>query len=124
MAYIDHIHIRASDPAKTIEFFRNYFGARIEREFESLGRRITLMEVGDKSNLSILHQTPVTENPRPEAASIDHIGIVVENIDTVVSRIKEEGYEFSLDIRETATGSKIAFCLGPDNVYLEIIQRP
>ena len=78
----------------------------------------------DQSKLSVLHIPPTVDQPRPEAASIDHIGLVVDDIESVVSGIKGEGYAFPVDIRESTTGHKIAFCLGPDNVYLEIIQKP
>ncbi len=124
MAYIDHVHIHASDPAKTIHFFQHHFGAVIDKVFENLGRKITILAIGDRSKLSVLHIPPTVDQPRPETASIDHIGIVVEDIESVVSGIKAEGYAFPVDVRESATGSKIAFCLGPDNVFLEIIQRP
>jgi catechol 2,3-dioxygenase-like lactoylglutathione lyase family enzyme len=124
MAYIDHVHIHASDAAKTIKFFEDHFGARIDKEFENLGRKLTILVIGDLSRLSVLHIPPVEENPKPESASIDHIGIVVEDIAAVVSGIKAEGYVFPVDISPSSTGSTIAFCLGPDNVYLEIIERP
>ena len=124
MAYIDHVHVHAGDADRTIRFFQNHFGAMIAEKFENLGRKITILTMGDRSRLSILHIPPAVENPKPEEAGIDHIGIVVEDIESVVSGIKAEGYAFPVDICDSSTGSKVAFCLGPDNVYLEIIQRP
>ena len=55
MASIDHVHIHASNPAKTIEFYESFFGAEVTQEIESVGRRLTIMSLGDKSKLSILH---------------------------------------------------------------------
>ena len=124
MAHIDHIHIHASDAERTIKFFEDHFEARIAQEFENLGRRITVLSIGDLSKLSVLHIPPVTGDPKPEAASIDHIGIVVDDIDAVVSGIKAEGYAVPVDVRTSDTGNKVAFCFGPDNVYLEIIGNP
>jgi len=124
MANIEHVHIHASDPNKTIEFFENFFGARVIKQFENLGRKLTVMSLGNKSNLSILHIPPAVENPKPEMASIDHIGIAVENIEDMVYRLKEKGFIFPVDLTLSSSGSKIAFCLGPDNVYLELIERP
>jgi catechol 2,3-dioxygenase-like lactoylglutathione lyase family enzyme len=125
MPNIDHVHIRASDPEKTSQFFQTFFGAEIVKQFESLGRKLTLMAIGNKSHLSILHIAPAVKNPEPEKASIDHIGIAVENIEELVSRLKESGYSFPVELRTSpTTGSKLAFCLGPDNVQLELIQRP
>jgi catechol 2,3-dioxygenase-like lactoylglutathione lyase family enzyme len=124
VANIDHVHIHASDPAKTIEFFEGFFGARVIQEFEALGRKLTIMSLGDKSKLSILHIPPAVEKPKPERASIDHIGIAVEDIEGLVDRLKEGGFAFPVDLTRSSSGAKIAFCLGPDNVYLELIERP
>jgi catechol 2,3-dioxygenase-like lactoylglutathione lyase family enzyme len=124
VASIDHVHIHASDPAKTIEFYQSFFGARVIQEFESLGRKLTIMSLGEKSKLSILHIPPAVEKPKPEMASIDHIGIEVENIEELIDRLKEKGVSFPVDLTQSSTGAKIAFCLGPDNVYLELIERP
>ena len=123
MPYIDHVHIRASNPSRTVEFFETFFEARVIQEFENLGRKITVMSIGDKSKLSILHQPPAAKDPEHEMASIDHIAIGVENIEQLVSQLKEEGFRFPVDLTRASTGAKIAFCLGPDNVYLEIFER-
>ena len=124
MASIDHVHIHASDPAKTIEFYKSFFGAQVIQEFESVGRRLTIMSLGDKSKLSILHVPPAVEKPNPEMASIDHIGIEVENIEGLINQLKEKKFTFPVDLTQTSSGVKIAFCFGPDNVYLELIERP
>ena len=62
-------------------------------------------------------------HPFPEDAGIDHIGIAVENIEDLVRRLKEKGYRFPVDLTRSSSGAKIAFCLGPDNVYLELVDR-
>jgi len=123
MAHIEHVHVHASNPGKTIDFFKTFFGAQVIKEFENLGRKITILSLGDKSNISILHIPPAVENPAPENASIDHIGIAVEKIEDLVRRLKEKGYRFPVDLTRSSSGAKIAFCLGPDHVYLELIAR-
>lgn len=123
MASIEHVHIHAGNPEKTIEFFKKFFGAKVIREFTNLGRKLTILSIGEKSNLSILHIPPAVENPKPENASIDHIGMAVENIEELILRLKEEGYRFPVELTRSTSGAKIAFCLGPDNVYLELVDR-
>ena len=123
MAYIDHVHIRASNPPRTVEFFETFFEARVIQEFENLGRKITVLAIGDKSKLSILHQPPAVKDPKHEMASIDHIAIGVKNIEQLILQLKEGGVRFPVDLTRASTGTKIAFCLGPDNVYLEIFER-
>ena len=123
MASIDHVHIHASNPAKTIEFYESFFGAEVIQEIESVGRRLTIMSLGDKSKLSILHVPPAVEKPNPDMASIDHIGIEVENIEELINRLKKKGFTFSVDLTQSPSGAKIAFFFGPDNVYIELIER-
>ncbi len=123
MARIEHVHIRASSPEKTIEFYKTFFGARIAKQFENLGRKLTILSLEGESSLSILHLPPSMENPKPEAAAIDHIGIAVKNLEDLVLRLKKNGYQFPVDLTRSPSGAKIAFCLGPDNVYLELIER-
>jgi catechol 2,3-dioxygenase-like lactoylglutathione lyase family enzyme len=124
MAAIDHVHIKASDPARTIGFFEHFFGARVIRRFENLGREITLMALGDRSNLSVLHVPPAVPAPEPEAASIDHIAITVDDIEALVAKLQSAGYRLPVEVTRSTSGAKIAFCLGPDNVYLELIEKP
>ena len=124
MPYIDHVHIRSTNPAKTIDFFKTFFGARVAREFENLGRKITVLSLDSGSNLAILHIPPAVENPKPEMAIIDHIGLAVKNIEALIRQLKEKGFKFPVDLSEAPSGVKIAFCLGPDNLYLELVERP
>jgi len=124
MASIDHVHIHASDPEKTIEFYESFFGAEVIQEIESVGRKLTIMSLGDKSKLSILHVPPAVEKPNPDMASIDHIGVEVENIEELINRLKKGGFIFPVDLTHASSGAKIAFFFGPDNVYIELIERP
>ena len=124
MASIDHVHIHASNPFKTIEFYESFFGAEVIQEIESVGRRLTIMSLGDKSKLSILHVPPAVEKPNPDIASIDHIGIEVENIEELINRLKKKGFIFPVNLTQSPSGAKIAFFFGPDNVYIELIERP
>ena len=124
MARIDHVHIHSSNPPKTIDFFITFFGASVKKEFENLGRKISVLSLEGESDLSVLHIPPGVENPKPEMASIDHIGIAVKNIETLVLQLKERGFKFPVDLSRSASGAKIAFCLGPDNVYLELVEKP
>ncbi len=123
MARIEHVHIRSGNPEKTIDFFTSFFGASIAKQFENLGRKITVLSLEGEANLSIIHLPPAIESPKPEAAAIDHIGVVVKNLENLVLRLKEKGYKFPVDLTRSPSGAKIAFCLGPDNVYLELIER-
>ena len=124
MPRIDHVHIRSTNAAKTIDFFKTFFGARVAKEFENLGRKITVLSLEGGSDLAILHLPPAVENPKPEDAIIDHVGIAVKNIEALIRQLKEKGFKFPVDLAQAPSGAKVAFCFGPDNLYLELVERP
>ena len=124
MARIEHVHLHSSNPARTIDFYQSFFGAKIRDQFENLGRKITVLSLEGDAAISILHIPPGVKDPKPEMASIDHIGVAVKGLEDLVRRLKEKGYQFPVDLTRSSSGAQIAFCLGPDNVYLELIERP
>ncbi len=124
MIRLDHVHVHASDAAKMISFFEKYFEGKIVGEFESVGRKITSMSIGSEGKVNILHIPPSVSNPDPDDAAIDHIAIQVDDIEEMVERLEADGYEFRIPLSEGAEDAKVAFVLGPDNVYIELFQKP
>ena len=124
MTRIDHVHVHASDAARTITFFEKYFEGKVVGEFESVGRKITSMSIGGEGKVNILHIPPTVSEPDPDAAAIDHFAIEVDNIEELVQQLQADGYTFRIPLGEGGEGAKIAFVLGPDNVYIEIAQKP
>ena len=120
---LDHIHLHAADVEKTVAFYQKYFGAKEKGEFTPAGNRIVMMEVGG-ANVYLYDRACSATDPRPENAAIHHLGITVDDLDATAAALKAEGYEFTLEPQTTSTGSKMAFFLGPDNVCIEIIERP
>jgi len=124
MTRIDHVHVHASDPARTIAFFEKYFEGKVVGEDHVVaGRKITSMSIGSEGKVNILHIPPSVSDPDPDAAAIDHFAIEVDNIEELVQQLQADGYTFRIPLSEGGEGAKIAFVLGPDNVYIEIAQR-
>jgi len=124
MIRLDHVHIHASDAAKMISFFEKYLEGKVVGEFESVGRKITSMSIGGEGKVNILHIPPTVSEPDPDAAAIDHFAVQVDNIEELVQRLEADGYTFRIPLSDGAEGAKVAFVLGPDNVYIELFQRP
>jgi len=64
------------------------------------------------------------KKPDPDAAAIDHLAIQVDNIEKLVKRLTADGYTFRIPLSDGADNARVAFVLGPDNVYIELFQKP
>ena len=123
MIRMDHVHIHASDAAKSIAFFEKYLDGKVVGEFESVGRKITSMSIGSEGKVNILHIPPSVSEPDPDDAAIDHFAVQVDNIEELVGKLEADGYKFRIALSDGAEGAKVAFVLGPDNVYIELFQK-
>ena len=59
----------------------------------------------------------------PPYLGLDHIGLRVEGIDTVVAELKQKGAEFTVEPKTIRPGVRIAFLRGPQNVLIELLDR-
>lgn len=62
--------------------------------------------------------------PRDPHYGLDHFGLRVESLEETVAELRRRGAEFAVEPRTLPSGVKIAFVRAPDNVRVEIVQRP
>ena len=66
--------------------------------------------------------TATAEN-RPHHIGIRHIAFEVEDIETLVARLKNDGVRFFSAVQTyPATGKKLVYCYGPEGIILEFAQ--
>jgi lactoylglutathione lyase len=121
----DHVHLRSPDPDATAAYYQRMFGAKIVRSIMSNGLPRTDMELGGVT-VFIAQVPPDAElNEKPEGSyvGLDHLGLRVRNIDTVVAELKAKGAEFTVEPRTIRPGVRIAFLKGPQNVLIELLDR-
>ena len=115
-----HVHLSASDPAATLAFYRDVMGG----EEASLRGQLDGLLFDDVWLLISEHPegtTPATT----EGRAIDHIGFMVEDLDTEASVVQRAGVQFqeAPTVPENArTQAKRAFVLGPDNVRIAMVE--
>ena len=125
MAKIKHIAIRTPDPEKTAAFYKSVF------ELEEVGKAGSGVYLSDGYiNLAILRSNDQGngESPRdfPGYAGIDHLGFVVEDVDTASRKLEEEGATAMgrLDLgHQQPAGGRAYYELkfrGPDNQVIDI----
>jgi catechol 2,3-dioxygenase-like lactoylglutathione lyase family enzyme len=127
---LDHLHFRSPDPEATAQFYQKMLGAQITRSIYPDGSpyagepKLTMNLGGQKMLIAPTHQSKLTAAP-PQAPyfGIEHIGLTVEDIDAAAAELEAKGAEFVQKPAITASGNRNAFIRGPQDVFIEIIQK-
>jgi len=120
----DHIHLRTPDPEATAQWFERIFGAEIVRSVHQGAPRIDLRLGG--ANIFLAPVKPgdgVNPAPVTPYQGLDHFGLRVTDIDTVVADLKAKGVEFTMEPNVARPGLKICFLRGPQGISIELLER-
>jgi lactoylglutathione lyase len=125
MYKMHHIHLKAPDPQETAQWYVDNFDATVKGEAQGLGGSKTIrIDVG--GGLINVTSAPLGET-LPEGTAdyhfgLEHFGFETEDIEASMSLLKAAGVEVLLPITNSATGAKISYIKGPDNVRIELVQ--
>ena len=125
MFKMHHIHLKSPNPLKTAQWYVDNFNATVKGEAQGLGGSKTVrVEVG--GSLINVTSAPAGET-LPEGTSdyhygLEHFGFETENIEASMASLEASGVEVLLPITSSATGAKISYVKGPDNVRIELVQ--
>lgn len=124
---INHVHIRASDPRNSAEWYVKHFDAKIVSEREVMPGTITVsMEVGGPVRLNISSQASGSSDERAVAGlnrlGLEHFGFDVEDLEAELERLKTAGIPIVLPLTEVVGGTRLAYIEGPDDVLIELVQ--
>lgn len=120
---IHHIAIIVSDYMVSKEFYVNKLGFEIIRENYRPERKDYKLDlrVNDDTELEIFGiQNPPKRVNYPEAAGLRHLAFKVDNIDTVVSDLRELGIAVEPIRVDDFTGKRMTFFHDPDGLPLEL----
>jgi catechol 2,3-dioxygenase-like lactoylglutathione lyase family enzyme len=130
MAYaINHVHIRSADPHASASWYEKHFGAKIVSEREVMPGTITIsMEVGGPVRLNVSSKPEGTSDERAVAElnrlGLEHFGFAVEDLEADLERLEGAGIRIVLPLTEVVGGTRLAYIEGPDDVLIELVQRP
>ena len=130
MAYaINHVHIRSADPHRSAAWYEEHFGAKLVSEREVMPGTVTLgMEVGGPVRLNISSKPPGTSDERPVAElnrlGLEHFGFDVADLAAELERFEKANVRIVLPLTEVVGGTRLAYIEGPDDVLIELVQRP
>ncbi len=110
-----------NDVDKAVEFYRSNFDFRLEQQY---GPAIAIME-RDGLNLLVSGPKASASRPMPDGSKPSPGGwarfqIVVDDIESEVSRLKQNGVQFKHDIE--SQGRKQILCLDPSGNLVELFQ--
>ena len=130
MAYsINHVHIRSSDPHTSASWYEKHFGAKLVSEREVMPGTVTLsLEVGGPVRLNISSKPPGSSEERAVAElhrlGLEHFGFHTEDLAADLERLEKEDVRVVLPLAEVVGGTLLAYIEGPDDVLIELVQRP
>ena len=114
-----HVHLSATDPAATLAFYRDVMGG----EEASLRGRLDGLRFDDMWLLVSDHPEGTTP-ARTEGRAIDHIGFMVDNLDTHAAVLRQAGVSFDEPAvpEDGRTQARRSFVQGPDSVRIAVVE--
>ena len=113
---LDHIHVFASDVAKTLDFFCRMFDARCVWDEQAAGARNVRIALGNA--FIHLYDRPLKG---PRSGPVHHIGIETDDLEARVSRMCAQGFVFRNPIRREPKFNYV-MVMGPDDLLIELFQ--
>lgn len=119
----EHIHLRSPDPEATAVWYERMFGAKVIRSIVQGAPRVDLDLCGQTVFIAPINEAQTAAAPSAPYQGLEHIGLLVDDIDAAVAELKAKGVRFTLEPKELRPGLRIAFLRGPENVSIELLQR-
>lgn len=111
-----HICIHTNDLKKTLSFYRDALDLEIGFEFEKQGQPFGYyIKLGNTTFIEVFLGDP------GEVGNIQHVAIQVTNLDALIHRIREHGYEVS-DKTLGSDNSWQAWVTDPNGIKIEFHQ--
>ena len=116
----DHIHLRSPDPEATAAWLHDILGGEIMRgpgrlDVQLGGAKVFIAPVAAGDSVNPPPTTPYQ--------GLDHFGLLVSGIDSVVAELKAKGAEFSREPTTVRPGVRVAFLRAPQGVSIELLDR-
>ena len=129
MAYgFNHVHLKASDPEKTANWYVKAFDFRINSDVvRPFGDRFIRCQTSDGVVVNISGARTDEKMGEGDASThwgLEHIGITVDDVEAEIKRLGDLGARLLEGPIEVPKGPKIAFLEGPDEVRIELLQLP
>lgn len=95
-ASLEHANISVSDPERTAGFLCNIFGWKVRWKGEAKDNGMTVHVGTDDNYLAVYAQNgmkPSNENSYTTIGTLNHVGVVVDDLEKIEQRVAAEGLE-------------------------------
>jgi catechol 2,3-dioxygenase-like lactoylglutathione lyase family enzyme len=116
---IDHIQMTVGDLEENIEFYSKVFGFEIKETGLRAGIRWAI--IGNESRIFLcMHEDVEGKGKENEGLKISHFGLIVEDFENVLNRLKEFNVPLFYDHFVEYHSSRSVYFLDPNGYKLEI----
>jgi extradiol dioxygenase family protein len=123
----NHLHFRSEDPDAAAKFYCDNFGAKITSERPLSTTKSIQLELNGEHLMTISGRAegedPVAGSTEPRYG-LDHFGFETDDIEQLAATLHANGVKFNCEPWVMPSGSTVAFVVAPDEVSVELIQRP
>ncbi len=121
-----HIAIQTTDYEASVAFYTEVMGMREVVGFETGGRRVVILDIGDGSHMELFEPIPGT-TPSNDATGnvVFHVALQTTDIHAALERVREAGMEITVELRAAQLGDldvSLAFFKGPSGEVVEFFQ--
>jgi len=113
---LQHVHLKAHDVEKTVQYYIDNFGATRKAEIKGRGWQLDLH--GLQLNVTGL----ISEQNHQQFYGIEHIAIVTDDFPATMAKLRSNGVAV-LEELTGSSGAGIAFVQAPDGAQMEIIEK-
>ncbi|MGE4357111.1 MAG: VOC family protein [Candidatus Omnitrophota bacterium] len=133
-----HVCLRVKNLEKSLEFYRDILGLRVERIIELGGEYperilgvkgirlvyVKLRSVNQSKNSPPVFELHFWKKPKKTIKpGYNHISFTVKNLSYEYKRLKKKGIKFiSPPIKTPYTNTKVCFCYDPDGNLIELVE--
>ena len=124
---LNPLHFRSGDPDAAAKWYCDNFGAKITSERPLSTTKSIQLELDGEHIMTISGQAegedPIAGTTDPRFG-LDHFGFETDDLMQLSERLKKNGVKFNCEPWTMPSGSMVAFVVAPDEVSVELIQRP
>ena len=113
---VQHVHLKAQDVAKTVQYYIENFGATMKAEMPGRGWQLDLH--GLQLNITGL----ISEQNHEQHYGIEHMAVVTDDYPGTLTKLRANGVAV-LEELKSEKGNRVAFVAAMDGAQMEIIEK-
>jgi catechol 2,3-dioxygenase-like lactoylglutathione lyase family enzyme len=113
---LNHVHLKTSDPAATMRYYVENFGATVKMETANGGYQLDLH--GLQLNVTNLN----TDQTHQQHYGIEHMAVNTTDYSGTLAKLRANGVTVLEELPRPA-GRRVCFLQAPDGAHMELIEK-